>query len=53
MQIFKVTIHCDKNNFQIDEIKEVMREFSLMKIKTEGIRIGKIDVEEVVDEKQA
>lgn len=50
MQIFRVTFHCEKDKFKVEELKDVLKEFSMLKIKTEGIRLGKIEVEEIGDE---
>lgn len=50
MQVFKITINCDKEKFKKEELKEILNDFSIMKVKTEGIKIGYIIVEEIKEE---
>lgn len=54
MQIFKVTVHCEnKEHFNIEELKELLSDYSIMKVKTNGVKVGKIEVEEIQSKKGA
>lgn len=52
MQVFKVTVHCEnKEHFNIEELKELLSDYSIMKVKTNGVKVGKIEVEEILPKK--